>query len=177
MSANLDLVRSIYADWQRGDFGSTEWAHPEIEFVSARGLDPGSWTGLAGMREGERGLLDAYEGFRTCAEEFRELDDERVLVLSHQSGRGKRSGLELEQLGGGEGGGSIPCPRRQGDEARHLRGPRARAHRPRPRAGGWPSGLVAASALAKQARRQRSRALGAMDDEHSSRRGPATRLL
>jgi ketosteroid isomerase-like protein len=102
-SSNLDLVRSIYANWERGDFSSAEWAHLEIEFVSARGLDPGSWTGLAGMREGERGLLDAFAGFRTRAEEFRELDDERVLVLSHQSGRGKRSGLELEQLGGSKG--------------------------------------------------------------------------
>ena len=31
-------------------------------------------------------------------EEYRELDDERVLVLCRGSGRGKRSGLELEQM-------------------------------------------------------------------------------
>jgi ketosteroid isomerase-like protein len=99
MASNLDLVRSIYTDWERGDFSSTEWAHREIEFMSVRGLDPGSWTGLAGMREGERGLLDAFEDFRTGAEEFRELDGERVLVLTQRSGRGKRSGLELERLG------------------------------------------------------------------------------
>lgn len=97
-SANLDLVRSIYAGWGRGDFSSADWAHPEIEYVIADGPARGSWTGLAGMAEGFRSWASAWEEFRGEADEFRELDDERVLVFVHYSGRGKTSGLELEQM-------------------------------------------------------------------------------
>jgi ketosteroid isomerase-like protein len=99
VSANLDLVRSIYAAWERGDFSSAEWAHPEIEFVVPDGPDPGNWTGLAEMTRSWRSQIGAWEGFHAVADEFRELDDERVLVLSHISGRGKTSGLQVGQKG------------------------------------------------------------------------------
>jgi ketosteroid isomerase-like protein len=99
MSANLDLVRSIYADWERGDFGSAEWADPEIEFVRVRGLiDRDNRRGLAGMAAGFRDFLYAWEDLRVEAREFRELDDEHVLVLVRWSARGKTSGLEVGQV-------------------------------------------------------------------------------
>jgi ketosteroid isomerase-like protein len=99
MSANLDLVRSIYAAWERRDFSSAEWADPEIEYVHADGPAPGSWKGLAEMTESWRIQVSAWEAFDAVADEVRQLDDERGLVLRHFSGRGKTSGLEVGQKG------------------------------------------------------------------------------
>ncbi|HEV3284260.1 MAG TPA: nuclear transport factor 2 family protein [Solirubrobacteraceae bacterium] len=96
-SANLELVRSIYADWERGDFSSAAWADPEIEFAFAGGPEPDSWKGLAGMAQGYGEWLQAWEGFRAEPEEYLELDSERILVLVRNSGRGRTSGVELEQ--------------------------------------------------------------------------------
>src|SRR6476661_486705 len=97
MSENLDLVRSIYADWERGDYTSVGWAHPDIEWVMTDGPTPGRWTGVAAMAQGWRDFLGAWEGHRTRAEELRELDDRRVLALASASARGRTSGIEVEQ--------------------------------------------------------------------------------
>jgi ketosteroid isomerase-like protein len=91
-SANLELVRSICAAWERGDFSSAEWAHPEIEFVLTGGPVEGSWTGLAGMAEGFRHFLNAWNELRLEADEYREVDDERVLVVVRCAGAARRVG-------------------------------------------------------------------------------------
>ena len=98
MSENLDLVRSIFADWERGDYSSAEWAHPDIEFVIADGPEPDTWKGLAGMAQGMRDTLNAWEDLRDVVEEFRELDGDQVLVPVRLTGHGKTSGLDLSQL-------------------------------------------------------------------------------
>jgi ketosteroid isomerase-like protein len=52
------------------------------------------------MAEGARDFASAWEDLRIQADEHRELDGERVLVLVHFGGRGKASGLEIEQMRG-----------------------------------------------------------------------------
>jgi ketosteroid isomerase-like protein len=95
---NVEVVRSIFAAWERGDYSSAEWAHPEIAFVIADGPTPGSWTGVGAMAEVWRGALSAFETLRGEADEYRALDDERVLVLMHFTGRGKTSGLDVGEI-------------------------------------------------------------------------------
>ena len=50
------------------------------------------------MWEGFNHFLSTWEDFRVQVDEYREVDDERLLVLHHFSGRGKTSGLELGEL-------------------------------------------------------------------------------
>jgi len=100
-SADLDLVRSRYARWDRGDWSSIEWAHPEIEFVLADRPEPGSWTGVSHMAKVWREFLSSGEPPSVDVDDYRELHAGRVLVLFHRRGRGKASGLEIEQLGQG----------------------------------------------------------------------------
>ena len=95
---NVDLVRSIYAAWEGGDFTLAEWADPEIEYVGLDGPDPATLKGPAEMARHFRTWLSAWEEFRLEADEYRELDSERVLVLDRVSGRGKASGLDLGRM-------------------------------------------------------------------------------
>jgi hypothetical protein len=96
VSANLDLVRSIVADWESGDFSRIDWADPEIEFAWPEGLDA-SWGGRGrrALAEGWRTTLAAWDNLSVTAEEYRELDDELIIVLNRFRARGKMSGLQI----------------------------------------------------------------------------------
>jgi hypothetical protein len=66
--------------------------------VQPDGPEPGTFIGIAEM---ERGLSDAvspWQDHRVTVDEYRELDEERVRVLIHRTGRGKASGFDLSQM-------------------------------------------------------------------------------
>jgi ketosteroid isomerase-like protein len=107
MSENLDLVRSIYADWERGDWSSTSWAHPQIEFVTVDAPESQTHRGLAAMTDAWRAFLSAWEEYCVEPLEYRPLDGDRVLVLGRAHGRGKASGVELNMSTHGEGGANL----------------------------------------------------------------------
>ena len=98
MSENLELVRSICAAWERGDYGSVEWADSQIEYAHVGGPAPGTWKGRDGMAAGWRDILSVMTEHHVTVDEYRELDGGRVLVFFHLSGRGRTSGLSLGQM-------------------------------------------------------------------------------
>ena len=104
---NVEIARAIYAPWERGDFTSAQWAHPDIEFAIADGLDAGTWTGLAGMAQAWSEWLRTWDEYRVEVDEYRRLDDERILVLMVHCGRGKASGLEVAQFGTRRAGANV----------------------------------------------------------------------
>ena len=98
MAANLELVKSIFAEWEQGDFSSSEWADPEIELVMIGGVNAGTWQGRDKIAEGWGEMLSAWEHLRAVPERFHELEDGRVLVLLRNTGRGKGSGIDIREL-------------------------------------------------------------------------------
>jgi ketosteroid isomerase-like protein len=92
------MVRAIVAAWQRGDYTDTDWADPEIVFTFVDGPAPGTWHGRDGMAKAWGAFLDSWDDFHGGPlEDVREIDPECVLVLHGFYGRGKASGLEIQQ--------------------------------------------------------------------------------
>ncbi len=98
MSESVELVRAICAAWERGDYTSLGWAHPEIELVIADLPTAGSSRGLAGAERVWGDFLDAWEGHRVAIEEYRLLEDGRVLTLGRFTAHGRASGMDLGEL-------------------------------------------------------------------------------
>ena len=151
MSANLDLVHSILACWERGELMPerwSEWADPEIEFVTVGGPEPSSHTGLADAGPPIEAFLDVWEEYRVEAEEYRELDDERVscsraraagarAAASRSSSFGRACSTSVE---GGSRDGSTTGTVRSPSPSSAWRSRRAAPHTPPSRAFTWRHG-------------------------------------
>jgi ketosteroid isomerase-like protein len=97
---NVEIARAISREWERGDLSSSEWADPDIEFVSGAGPDEAVHRGVEAMGRAWREWLSAWEDFQIEPREFIDAGDE-VLILVEFGGRGKTSGASVDAMQGG----------------------------------------------------------------------------
>jgi ketosteroid isomerase-like protein len=107
VSENLDLVRSIYADWERGDWSRADWADPDMELVMVDQPGAQEAKGIAATTAAWRDFLSTWNGYRIEAREYRELSDGRVLVLLQAFGRSRAGGLDLKDVTRGQRGANV----------------------------------------------------------------------
>jgi ketosteroid isomerase-like protein len=100
---NVEVIRRLYEYWERGDFSTTGFFDPEIVYSRIGTETPGmegEWRGLEEMSEGTRDYFRVFADLRIEAERIIDLGDDRVLVLTRQTGHGKLSGVPFDhQLG------------------------------------------------------------------------------
>jgi ketosteroid isomerase-like protein len=94
---NVEIIRRGYQALASGEI-DFETLDPEIEW---RG--PREFPDLAEPRHGHEGVREymakvgeAFDDYRMVAEEFIDVDDDRVLVFAREGGRGKGSGLPVQ---------------------------------------------------------------------------------
>jgi ketosteroid isomerase-like protein len=95
---NVEVVRKVYEAVNRGDLDT--WASflsPEVvwEALSVPGFRE-VYRGRAGARVWLEQLLDVFENTHLEIEQITALSDDRVLVASTDTGRGRGSGAPVE---------------------------------------------------------------------------------
>ena len=95
---NVEILRRLYERWATGDFPA-EFFDPEVEHSRIGAQTPdmeGRWHGLDEFSTAVREYLQSLSDLRIEAERIIDLGQDRVLVLSRHTARGKQSGVPIE---------------------------------------------------------------------------------
>jgi 2-(1,2-epoxy-1,2-dihydrophenyl)acetyl-CoA isomerase len=97
MDERIELLRRAYQTFNDGDVDYALF-HPELRIVQTSSLvgTAGAFEGHEGLRRSTEELLQGLEELSFEPEDYRDLEDGRVLVRCRFSGRGTRSGIELD---------------------------------------------------------------------------------
>jgi uncharacterized protein len=97
---NVELARLGYGAFNRGDFDTLlDLCAPDIEWRDFATIDSDSVTGKDAVRAYFETVMEAWEQIRLEPEEIIDLGGDRVVVVSHLTGRGRGSGIEVETRG------------------------------------------------------------------------------
>ncbi len=92
---NVEILRRLYAEWERGNFRATEGLDPNIRMVWADSMPVGEAEsiGLDRVAEAMKRWLEPFGRLVLKAERIIEAGDQ-VVVISDWRGSGKRSDVE-----------------------------------------------------------------------------------
>ena len=94
---NVEIVRSHFEAYLSGDNESALAAYdPEVEFDATLRPEGQVYRGLEGVAEAMRVWTGAWEDWKVDVEDVIDAGD-RVLMIVSESGRGKGSGIEIDQ--------------------------------------------------------------------------------
>ena len=94
---NVEIVRRAIAAYLGGDFTAALAAHhPEVEFDATVRPEGRVFRGREGVAEGMRVWTGAWIDYRLEIEDLIDAGD-HVLVTTRESGRGKGSGMKIDQ--------------------------------------------------------------------------------
>ena len=100
MSENLDLPRSIFAAWERGDFSSIAWARSVISNTCWSADRPDRSTGLAGMVASWRSRRCRRRTWRSSSQPKETISlVDRLARLEHRDELGQPPRARLGPLG------------------------------------------------------------------------------
>jgi uncharacterized protein len=94
----IELVRRGFEAWNAGDVETTlELLDPEVEIYTAEGIvNSGTYKGHDGFMRWAQQWFEAWEEFHNELEEVVAVGDRHAVARSHQTGRGRGSGVEVE---------------------------------------------------------------------------------
>jgi ketosteroid isomerase-like protein len=95
---DIEVVRRMFEAYlARGP--SLEFLHPDVEYDTTLRPDGKVWHGREGVRRAIAEWTSTWEDFELEVEDYIDGGEQRVLVLWHEHGRGRASGVELAQQG------------------------------------------------------------------------------
>ena len=96
MGDDAQVVRGLWARWNSGDREvDAEDIDPEIEIHSQ--LTSTVYRGTEGFQRWAAEIDDQFDSWRVEISETRVLEDRRVLVIGSIYGRGRQSGIDLDE--------------------------------------------------------------------------------
>jgi ketosteroid isomerase-like protein len=97
--ADVDVVRGCLEAWQRGDFEESLSYWAEDSIWQSAGVDGTAYHGRQGVERAMEEWTGAFSGYWLESEDLIDAGDGRVVMLWREGGRGRTSGVPVEEAG------------------------------------------------------------------------------